>query len=249
MKQFLILQSRPEDEASDEEFQAFLLRAGLSGDRVRRIRLDEGPIPTLALEDYAGVIVGGGPACISDAPDVKSPQEARVEADILSLMPAIIARDMPFMGCCYGMGILAHHLGGQVSKARYGEAVGGVDCHLTTAGAADPMLAGVPSEFRALVGHKEAVQDLPAGAVHLVGSEPCPFQMIRTGQNVYATQFHPEADGQSFATRIRIYGDRGYFPPEKGAALMEKVLAERISMPALILRNFVAKFGGKYAVE
>lgn len=244
MRPFLILQLRPEDEAADEEFGAFLARGGLSEDRVHRIRLDQDPIPQLELEDYAGVIVGGGPGCVSDPPEAKDPLEARIEADILSLMPAILDREVPFMGCCYGLGILAHHLGGEVSKARYGEAIGGVDCAMTEAGAADPILADLPRDFRALVGHKEAVQDLPPGAVHLVASAPCPIQMIRAGRNAYATQFHPEADGQSFATRIRIYRNRGYFHPDEADALTEMCLAEKITVPERILANFVARFGG-----
>jgi GMP synthase (glutamine-hydrolysing) len=63
------------------------------------------------------------------------------------------------------------------------------------------------------------VQVLPEGCVHLVAGEACPFQMIRYGENVYATQFHPEADGEVFALRIRIYRDKGYFAPEDADAL------------------------------
>ena len=242
MKPFLILQLRPEAEAADEEFAAFLAKGGLGAEEVRRVRLDLGPLPALALDDYAGVIVGGGPGCVSDAPEAKDPVEARIEADILSLMPEIVARDMPFMGCCYGIGILAHHLGAEVSKRRYGEPVGGVDCQVTEAGAADPLLAGLPRSFRALVGHKEAVQALPPGCAHLLASDPCPFQMIRHGRNVYATQFHPEADGTGFATRIRIYKDRGYFPPETAETLTETVLAEDIRVPEAILGAFVSRY-------
>jgi GMP synthase (glutamine-hydrolysing) len=62
MKPFLILQLRPETEAADEEFAAFLEKGGLSGAEVRRIRLDEGRLPALSLDDFAGIIVGGGPA-------------------------------------------------------------------------------------------------------------------------------------------------------------------------------------------
>ena len=212
---FLILQLRPEDEAADEEFGAILAKGGLSEDRVRRVRLDHGPVPAdRPLTDYAGVIVGGGPGCVSDAPGDKSPMEARIEAEVMGIMPEITNRDMPFLGCCYGIGILAHHLGAPVSKARYGEPIGAVACAVTEAGRDDPLLAGLPTEFDAFVGHKEAVQELPEGAEHLLSSGPCPFQMIRFGANVYATQFHPEADGNSFATRIRIYKDRGYFRPE-----------------------------------
>lgn len=239
MKKFLVLQLRPEKEASDNEFEAFLAKGGLAEEETRRIRLDVERLPPLSLDDYAGVIVGGGPGCVSDPPETKDPVEARIEADVLSIMPEIVARDLPFMGCCYGIGILAHHLGSEVSKRRYGEPVGGVQCRLTHLGRADPLLAGLPDSFRALVGHKEAVQELPEGCAHLLESDPCPFQMIRHGRNVYATQFHPEADGQGFATRIRIYKDRGYFPPETAEALTAEVLAEDINVPERILRNFV----------
>lgn len=242
MKPFLVLQLRPETEAADEEFAAFLAKGGLAGHEVRRIRLDQARLPALSLDDFAGVIVGGGPGCVSDAPEAKDPVEARIEADILSIMPDIVARDMPFMGCCYGIGILAHHLGAEVSKRRYGEPVGGVECRVTDAGRADPLLAGLPGTFRALVGHKEAVQALPEGCAHLLASEPCPFQMIRHGRNVYATQFHPEADGAGFATRIRIYRERGYFPPETADALTAQVLSEDVRVPERILRGFVARY-------
>lgn len=242
MSRFLILQLRPEDAAADEEFAAFLERGGLAADEVQRVRLDQASLPAMALDDYAGIIVGGGPGCISDDPASKDPLEARIEADIMGLMPEILARDMPFLGCCYGMGILGAALGASVGKSRYGEAIGGVDCQVTDDGAQDPLLAGVPDVFRALVGHKEAVEELPEGAVHLVASEPCPFQMIRAGAHVYATQFHPEARGENFANRIEIYRDRGYFAPSDAGQLTEAVLAEPITAPELILHNFVTRF-------
>lgn len=242
MRKFLILQLRPEDEAADEEFDAFLSRGGLAAEAVHRIRLDQQTLPALTLEEYAGVIVGGGPGCVSDEPGDKDPLEARIEADIMGLMPEILSRDVPFLGCCYGMGILGASLGAPVGKGQYGEAIGGVDCTVTEYGASDPLLEGLPDRFRALVGHKEAVEALPDGAVHLVASAPCPFQMVRAGKNVYATQFHPEARGENFATRIRIYAHRGYFAPEDAGALTQAVLSEEISVPERILSRFVSRF-------
>ncbi len=242
MKPFLILQLRPEDEAADEEFGAFLERGGLAADQVERIRLDQAPLQAVSLDDYVGVIVGGGPGCVSDDPAGKDPLEARIEADIMGLMPEVLARDMPFLGCCYGMGILGAALAAPVGKGRYGEAIGGVECSVTDEGARDPLLNGLPRRFRALVGHKEAVEELPEGAMHLVASAPCPFQMIRAGKNVYATQFHPEARGENFAQRIEIYKHRGYFAPEDAAALTEAVMAEEITMPERILQTFVNRF-------
>lgn len=243
-KPFLILQLRPETEASDSEFRAFLEKGGLDEARAHRIRLEAQPLPAdLSLDDYAGIIVGGGPGCVSDDPATKDPAEARAEAEILRLMPEILGRDMPFLGCCYGIGILAHHLGGEVSKARYGEPVGPVPCRVTDEGRDDPLLAGLPESFNALVGHKEAVQHLPPGAVHLMASEPCPFQMIRAGRNVYATQFHPEADGDVFAERIEIYKHRGYFDPAEASHLTERCQAAEVTVPPQILKRFILRYG------
>jgi GMP synthase (glutamine-hydrolysing) len=243
-KPFLILQLRPEAEAADDEFAAILRKGGITRQRAHRIRLDQHPLPAdLRLEDYAGVIVGGGPGCVSDAPEEKSEVEARIEAAVLSLMPAVTTHDVPFLGCCYGIGILGKHLRGEVSKAAYGEPVGTSDCALTPEGRMDPLLADVPDRFTAFVGHKEALQDLPAGCVHLVRSGPCPFQMVRHGRNVYATQFHPEADSDGFETRIRIYRHRGYFPPETADDLIAMCRAARVDAPERILRSFVSRYG------
>ena len=244
MSKFLILQLRPETEASDSEFHAMLEKSGLAEDRVHRMRLDREDLPRdLDPGDYAGVIVGGGPGCVSDPPAAKDPVERRIEEAILRLMPAITAQDIPFMGCCYGIGILAHHLGAEVSKARFGEPVGAVTCYLTPEGANDPLTAGLGDQFDAFVGHKEAVQNLPKGAVHLVSSGPCPYQVIRYGENVYATQFHPEADASEFETRIRIYRHKGYFAPEEADTLIEMCRAARVTEPPRLLEGFVDRYG------
>ena len=244
MKKFLILQLRPETEASDDEFAAFLAKGGLDREAVHRIRLDREDLPEhLSLDDYAGVIVGGGPGCVSDPASEKDPVEARIETQILALMPEITGRDLPFMGCCYGIGILAHHLGAQVSKARYGEPVGPVLCRRSVEAARDPLLRELPDRFEAFVGHKEAVQALPRGCVHLLASDPCPYQMIRFGRNVYATQFHPEADPQVFETRIRVYRHKGYFDPSEAEALVAMCRSSNVHVPELILRRFVERYG------
>ncbi len=240
MKPFLILQLRPETETSDDEYQAILDKGGLARSDTVRIRLDQEPIPgDLKLQDHAGVIVGGGPGCVSDADSEKSETEKRIEDAVMDLMPAITETDFPYLGCCYGIGILAHHLGGKVNKERYSEEVGAVECRLTDEGMVDPLLHGAPDSFMAFVGHKEAVQELPAGCSHLLASGPCPYQMIRYKTNVYATQFHPEADSRVFETRVNVYKDKGYFPPSDADRIIELCHQQDVQVPGRILKNFV----------
>ncbi len=242
-KPFLILQLRPETEAADNEYEAFLDKGGLAERDTIRVRLEREPLPDhLKLEDLSGVIVGGGPGCVSDPAEKKSAAEHRIEDAILSLMPAITGRDLPFLGCCYGIGILAHHLGAPVGKQRFAEPVGPSSCTLTAAGSADPLLIGIPETFDAFVGHKEAVQELPPGCTHLIVSGPCPYQMIRYGENVYATQFHPELDSYGLEVRINIYRHRGYFAPEEAEALIAQGHAADVHVPAVIMRRFVERY-------
>ncbi len=123
------------------------------------------------------------------------------------------------MGCCYGIGILGHHLGAEVSKRRFGEPVGPVTCRVTVEGAADPLVAGLPGAFDAFVGHKEAVQELPEGCVHLLASDPSPYQLLRYGQHPDATQFPPGPAAAVVDARLRTYRHKGGFRPETAADL------------------------------
>ena len=243
MKPVLILQARPETEAADAEHAALLGKAGLDENEVERVRLDIDPPPGVEeLKSFKAIILGGGPGCVSDDRRNKVPVEARIEDAILAMLPAITERDMPFLGCCLGIGVLGFHLGDFVSKERYGEPVGVAACELTTEGELDSLLAGVDRKFDAFVGHKEALQSLPPDCVHLVASDTCPFQMIRYRENVYATQFHPEADSAEFELRIRLYRKRGYFPVEDADKLIELCRTATVTQPERILRNFVNRY-------
>ena len=56
MKKFLILQLRPENEASDSEFEAILRFGGLSYEEVHRIRVEQGNVEDINLDNYAAII-------------------------------------------------------------------------------------------------------------------------------------------------------------------------------------------------
>ena len=242
MRPFLLLATRAEDEAADDEYAA-MLRAGCLEERqLHRIRLEAGPLPPLDLERYAGIILGGGPFDSSDPEDAKSATQRRVEAELRGLLDQAVARDFPFLGACYGVGTLGVHQGGIVDRT-FGEPVGAVPITLTSAGVADPVLAGLPETFEAFVGHKEALRDLPTSAVLLAASPTCPVQMFRVRTNLYATQFHPELDVAGIVRRVRVYQHAGYFPPEKLDEIIRAVSGQVVTEPPRILANFVARYG------
>ena len=234
---FLVLQARPERAAADQEFAAILEKGGLAPEETRRLSLDDPACAELNPAEFDAVIVGGGPGCVSDEnPD---PVHAAMEKSLRCLLPQIVEEDIPYLGCCYGHGVLASHLGAEVSKRRYGEEIGAVTLRKT---GADPLLVALPDQFDAFVGHKEAVQEMPTGAIHLAASDTCPIQMFRVGQNVYGTQFHPELDGPGLAARIEAYQGYGYFPPEDANRLIAQAHAADVTGPAAILRAFVDRY-------
>ncbi len=242
MRPFLLLSTRAEDVAADDEYAGFLRATGLAEQDLRRIRVEAGPLPDLDLDRYAGVLLGGSPFNASDPVGSKSAVQLRVEQELGRLLDRVVDRDLPFLGACYGIGTLGTHQGGVVDRT-FGEPISAVRVELTPAGRADPLLAGLPAAFEAFVGHKEACRVLPPSAVLLAGSAGCPVQMFRVKSNVYATQFHPELDVAGLVTRIHVYRDAGYFPPAELDALVARVTPAVVTEPARMLAAFVARYG------
>ena len=238
MKPFLFLGTRAEDEVADSEYAAVLRCMGLDERDVRRIRVERDEIGPIDLDDLSGIVLGGGPFNASDPEELKSPVQRRAEAELRALATRVVEADFPFFGACYGVGVLGGLRGGRIDRT-YGEAIGCVPITLSEAGRRDPLFAGLPPTFDALLGHKEAVLELPVGAVLLASSATCPVQAFRLGSNVYATQFHPELDGPGLALRIATYREHGYFEPHELDGLLAMARASRVEHPQRLLARFV----------
>ncbi len=241
MKPFLLLATREDDAAADNEYESFLRFTGLSEATLRRVRLERGRLGPVDLDAWSGIFLGGGPFNASDPEHQKSPGQRRVEAELRALLDAVVERDFPFLGACYGIGTLGTHRGGVVDRT-YAEPIGPVSVTLTTAGRDDPVFGHLPESFEAFVGHKEAMSLLPRDAVHLAASERCPVQGFRIGSNVYATQFHPELDAEGLCTRIEVYKHSGYFDPHEAEGLKALARAGEVREPPSILERFVARY-------
>ena len=241
MKPFLLLSTRADDHAADAEYRSFLRFGALEEEDLHLIRLGAEPLPELDVSAYSGIFLGGSPFNASDPEVSKSAVQLRVERELGLLLDRVVARDIPFLGACYGIGTLGRHQGGVVDTT-YAEQIGAVKVTVTADGAADPLLAGLPTSFAAFVGHKEACSSLPASAVLLASSATCPVQMFRVGANVYATQFHPELDVEALVQRISIYRHAGYFPPEEAEEYMARARELTVDQPLAILGAFVRRY-------
>lgn len=241
MKPFVLLATRAEDVPADEEYALFLRYTGLDERDLVRVRLEAERMPRLDLDGLSGIFVGGGPFNASDPDEKKSAVQRRVEAEFQTLLDDVVARDFPFLGACYGIGTLGVHQGAVIDRT-YPEPISVVPVTLTEDGASDPLLDGLPREFAAFVGHKEAIAVLPSSATLLASSPACPVQMFRVGTNVYATQFHPELDVDGITTRIHAYAGYGYFAADELELTLAAVRRAAVSHPSRMLRTFVERY-------
>lgn len=237
---FLLLSIR-EDAAADDEYSAMMRFAGLDEDGLRTIRLTEQPLGPIDLADWSGIILGGGPYNVTDPAESKSATQQRVESELLALIECIVERDFPFLGCCYGVGTLGSVVGATVDRT-YPEPVAAVKVNLTREGRDEPLFADLPDVFDAYGGHKEGASSLPSHVVCLASSDTCPVQAFRVGQNVYATQFHPELDLDGILLRIDVYKHHGYFAPETADALKSDARQHNIEYPPTVLRRFTERY-------
>ena len=93
VKPFLFLGTRAEDAAADSEYAAVLRCAGLDERDVRRVRLERDELGDVDLDDWSGIVLGGGPFNVSDPEDTKSPAQRRAEAELRDLATRAVEAD------------------------------------------------------------------------------------------------------------------------------------------------------------
>ncbi len=122
-----------------------------------------------------GVILSGGPASVYDD---GAPQ----------LPDWVLERNLPTLGICYGMQLLAGALGGRVAAAErreYGPAT------ITVDDPTFPLFAGLPRELDVWMSHGDHIDQPPPGFRVLARSANSPIAAIGR-EHVIGLQFHPE---------------------------------------------------------
>ena len=139
------------------------------------IRFDA-PAAEVAASKPNGLILSGGPASVYDkgAPQID---------------PKMFSLGVPVLGICYGLMLMANHLGGRVvftGRREYGAGV----LHIKNG---SELLGGLGEQLDVWNSHGDEVTALPKG-FHVAGTtEGCDFAAVEDPQRkLYGLQFHPE---------------------------------------------------------
>ena len=100
MKPILLLQIRPEDAASDGEYEAILKFGELSADDVHRVRVEQVGVPEVNFEDYSAVMIGGGPWNPGDPDEKKTEVQKQAEEKFMPLMREVVEKDFRCFEIC-----------------------------------------------------------------------------------------------------------------------------------------------------
>lgn len=139
------------------------------------IRFDT-PAAEIAALKPNGIILSGGPASVYDkgAPQID---------------PEIFSLGIPVLGICYGLMLMAHHLGGQVvftGRREYGAGM----LHIKNG---SELFEGLGNQLDVWNSHGDEVTALPKGFRVVGTTEGCDLAAVENPEHkLYGLQFHPE---------------------------------------------------------
>jgi GMP synthase (glutamine-hydrolysing) len=120
-----------------------------------------------------GIVLSGGP-----------------DMDRAGRSAAYLERDVPVLGICLGMQLIAAELGGSVGSGEYG---GYADVTVDILDDEDPLIGSLAPETRVWASHADEVKTLPEGFTHTGTSDVCGIEaMSDTDRDLYGVQWHPE---------------------------------------------------------
>lgn len=143
----------------------------------------------LAKPEVKGIVLSGGPASVYMR---GSPHPH----------PRLFELGKPILGICYGLQLIAHHLGGKVergAKREYGNAA----LRVKTRAGKQSLFHGTPREQIVWMSHGDATTRIPKGFTVDATSAHSPYAAFSdVRRRIYAVQFHPEVWHTPYGAKI-----------------------------------------------
>jgi GMP synthase (glutamine-hydrolysing) len=187
------------------------------------------PAQAIRARNPRAIVLSGGPASVyaDEAPDVD---------------PGLWELEVPTLGICYGMQLMARDLGGRVERTGASE-FGRTELH-AEGGA---LFEHTPDEQVVWMSHRDSVTAPPEGALVTGSSPSTPIASFEAPERgLYGVQFHPEVVHTPHGNDVLknfLYGIAGAPPTWTAAAVIEEQV-ERIRAQVGSARVLCALSGG-----
>lgn len=143
-------------------------------------------VEVLKSKPVKGIILTGGPANVFEE-NAPLPDEK------------IFSMGVPVLGICYGMQVMAHMLGGEVSKASVGE-YGATDIEYCSSSV---LFEGLDTKNSCFMSHSNSISLLPPSFQSIAKTAHTDFAaMCDVSKNLFALQFHPEVNDTNQGAKI-----------------------------------------------
>ena len=120
-----------------------------------------------------GLVLSGGP-----------------DIDDIGRCPDYLELDVPVLGICLGMQLVAQELGGTVGPGDYG---GYADVTVEITDDTDPLVGSLAPETRVWASHADEVKEVPPGFTRTGRSDVCGVEAMSDAErDIYGVQWHPE---------------------------------------------------------
>ena len=220
------------------DYDAWFARAlGREGLRFTVVRTSLGERPPRRAREFDAVMMTGSPLSATLPSEwMRRAANYLVEAG---------EQQVPVLGVCFGLQLLALGLGGQVVRNPRGREIGTVEVQLSPEGRRDPLFQGLPRSVAVQTTHEDIVPSAPEGSTVLASNACCEVQALRVGRYLRAVQFHPELDaaamGAVVSARAGALANEAEARGERGTDAVPTLFAGLRHTPAgpLILRNFI----------
>ena len=134
-------------------------------------------VPAQRLREYKGIILSGGPASV-------------YEPDAPLCDKALFSLNIPILGVCYGMQLIAHLFRGEVvraTKREYGKAELSFD-------SSEEFFQGIQAPSTTVwMSHGDQIARLPEDFISIAHTDNAPYAAIKhRTRPIFGVQFHPE---------------------------------------------------------